>query len=147
MSSNLSSFFGRLADRLRGFSLASWWRTSSLGGWWRERSIWGKVGWPLLAYIVVFSMFSDGTDGAASPADIGRATSIRVCQDAVRERLKAPSTAEFSGESYQAPQSHKRVVTGDVDAQNSYGAMLRSSWSCTLRRDGRDWYVDDVTIR
>jgi hypothetical protein len=54
------------------------------------------------------------------------------CRTAIRLRLKAPSTADFP-----IGQSADYVITGDtvivtsfVDAQNSYGAKLRSTWRC-----------------
>jgi len=36
-------------------------------------------------------------------------------------------------------------VQGDVDAQNGFGALLRTSWECTAERDG-GWRIIDVEV-
>ena len=116
---------------------------SRIRKWWSDRTALGRIGWPLLAFVVIASIF---TDSSTNPSDIGRYGSIELCEDAVRERLKAPSTAEFSDAYYRAPQSHLRIVGGQVDAENAYGAKLRKSWVCTLRLENDAWYVDEVAI-
>ncbi len=88
--------------------------------------------------------------------------SMEACEeakDAVRAQLKAPSTAKFpgcvfGGHEYQIRADDQRVtwfVIGHVDAQNSYGAMIRSEWIVKLNRsdDGRGgdaWKVLAVTM-
>jgi hypothetical protein len=68
-----------------------------------------------------------------------------ICQTAVENRLKAPSTADFSrwGE---APTGTVNgwTVEGMVDAENSFGAKIRSAFTCDLHRRGERWYVDAV---
>jgi hypothetical protein len=53
--------------------------------------------------------------------------------------LKAPSTADFSDESVSGSGPWK--ITGSVDSENSFGAMLRAPWSfkVEVRRDGYYW--------
>jgi hypothetical protein len=36
-------------------------------------------------------------------------------------------------------------VTGAVDAQNSFGAMIRSNFTCSVRLDGDTWYLTSLT--
>ena len=67
----------------------------------------------------------------------------RTCRDAIRSQLRAPSTAEFPG----AAISSARYDLGDtvrvsshVDAQNTFGAMLRTPWTCVVVYDGADRY-------
>jgi hypothetical protein len=60
-----------------------------------------------------------------------------MAENFIKDQLKAPSTAEFS------PHGETRVayneaddtytVRGWVDAQNSFGAKLRSKYICTVR--------------
>jgi hypothetical protein len=57
------------------------------------------------------------------------------CEGFVKERLKAPSTAKFSNE-VTGVNGRLYTVTGDVDAQNSFGAMLRSKYNCLVTKDG-----------
>jgi len=59
---------------------------------------------------------------------------IAQCEDQVKERLKAPSTAKFDNE--EASGSGTWTVTGTVDSQNSFGAMLRADFRCTVIVDG-----------
>ena len=68
----------------------------------------------------------------------------RVCRDFVKARLKAPATAKFSGEDYDAS-GDTYTVTGAVDAQNSFGALLRSNYTCVVRLDGEKWRLQSVT--
>lgn len=58
-----------------------------------------------------------------------------TAQDYVRKELKTPSRAEFpsfSDKMMILPTGWKFVVTGVVDSQNSYGAMLRSTYFCDI---------------
>jgi hypothetical protein len=72
-----------------------------------------------------------------------------ACQSAVRERLKSPGTASF-----QAPRDSriKRYDSGNyeivsyVDAQNSFGAKLRSSYTCVIAPAGAGFNVLELTI-
>jgi hypothetical protein len=50
------------------------------------------------------------------------------------KKLKAPSTAEFSGTT--ATGGGPWTVTGQVDSQNSFGAMIRSPFGCTVTITG-----------
>jgi hypothetical protein len=92
----------------------------------------------------------------------------RQCRLAVLQQLRAPSTATFLGEdsaiSHQflsrdlvserrhvfprttakkgkklSPEQFAYEVTGELDAQNGFGAMIRSSFVCSLHfsKDGR----------
>jgi len=67
-------------------------------------------------------------------------TSHGECEEAIKKYLKAPSTAKFSNWKDDDSIAIKyidlevelnpSVLTVDVDAQNSFGAMLRDKWSC-----------------
>jgi hypothetical protein len=67
----------------------------------------------------------------------------------VRQSLKAPSTAEFG------PYSSVKVVpmggdswtvSGYVDAQNGFGAQIRSQWSVLLQKEGDRWRELSVDV-
>lgn len=62
-----------------------------------------------------------------------------ACRDAVRDNLKAPSTAEF-GEPKTTTAGKDWLIAGAVDAQNGYGAMIRSRYTCTVRGDANGSY-------
>jgi hypothetical protein len=69
------------------------------------------------------------------------------CRRQVVAQLKAPSTAKFTAPSGRKdPERRVGVITAAVDAQNSFGATIRTSFTCTLRKDGGTWVADQVTF-
>jgi hypothetical protein len=75
-----------------------------------------------------------------------------MCLRFVRASLKAPTTASFPPDIEPITVAHADgtvTVGGVVDAQNSFGAMLRNAWACTVRRtsigpDGTQYW--DLTV-
>lgn len=64
-----------------------------------------------------------------------------MCKQFVEQQLVAPSTAKFGNyrESIVASQDNDEFhVIGQVDAQNSFGAMLRKTYFCNIRYVGND---------
>lgn len=69
----------------------------------------------------------------------------------VKEVLKAPSTAKFPGAFDQKPIVTYRVdkannvveyeVSSYVDAQNSFGAMIRNNYHVYLAKNNNGWYL------
>jgi hypothetical protein len=61
----------------------------------------------------------------------------RICEGFVKEEMRAPSTAVFSNEDYisfaEAGAGDTYLVTGDVDGQNGFGAMIRQNFSCFVK--------------
>lgn len=64
-----------------------------------------------------------------------------ACKESIKNNLKAPSTAKFPGMWDEQPEAEQ---TGDggwlyitwVDAQNGFGAMIRSTWGCAVTAEG-----------
>ncbi len=79
-----------------------------------------------------------------------------AAEEAVRRQLKAPSTADFGSVfgDYQDPDKQvvaldngSYAVHGWVDAENSFGAKLRSTWVCNIRLTGDEgWSCDSIVI-
>ena len=73
-----------------------------------------------------------------------------VSQDAVRAKLKAPSTASFPWTPIQAQHTGdcKFQVLAYVDAQNGFGAMIRSNYMATLTYvpETKGWRVTAVRL-
>lgn len=60
-----------------------------------------------------------------------------ACEDEVKKQLKAPASAQFGNWQYRYNDSTKtHTLSGSVDSQNSYGAMLRSNFVCTAEYKG-----------
>lgn len=74
---------------------------------------------------------------------------IFACQEFIRERLKAPSTAEF-GWSHNAQYNRHNATTmtvhSHVDAENALGATLRSDYRCKVTRDENTWKLLDLQM-
>lgn len=79
------------------------------------------------------------------PLDQGAAV---MCEEFIKKdgRLKAPGSAEFSGVSdtkikvISDKKPWRYLVTGYVDSQNSFGAMLRNNYSCDIStKDNSNW--------
>jgi len=64
----------------------------------------------------------------------------------VEKILKAPSTADFCSYSDATiyPSGTGYTVTGWVDAENSFGAMLRAEFSVELHKSGDNWLCDGL---
>lgn len=60
------------------------------------------------------------------------------CEDWLKEKLKAPSSAKFV-DTVVAGGPSAWTVSGEVDAENSFGAMIRAQWTCSIRLDGDYW--------
>lgn len=80
----------------------------------------------------------------ALPAPV--ADFLPTCHEAVKARLKAPATAVFGGEEV-TPGPSKYVAVGWVDAQNSFGARIRTLYLCTAYRGSNEWLAPEVTLR
>lgn len=81
-------------------------------------------------------------DAAADPSGDAK----RVCVDEfVPKRLKAPASAEFSRVTV-ASSGDVYTVTGSVDAQNTFGATIRSSFTCVVRDAGSNWILQSATV-
>jgi hypothetical protein len=72
-----------------------------------------------------------------------------ACRDWVEDKLKAPSTADFGGESVQSGPDADGfyTVTGYVDAENGFGAQIRANWTCDVRvNDTDDGWVGNAAL-
>jgi len=73
---------------------------------------------------------------------------ISEAKEAVRAQLKSPSSADFGGTSIQAVQDGcDWTISGQVDAQNAFGATLRSPFRVKLRRTSKEvWLPMSVRV-
>jgi len=108
----------------------------------RKAPAWFVIGAVVLVLGCCGFFYFKSTSDEGKPDDLGAQT---VCQTFVERRLKAPSTAKFS---------HAKVtndgttwtVSGSVDAENSFGAMLRHNYVCTVRpAAGENWSLQSLT--
>jgi hypothetical protein len=95
--------------------------------------------WVLVAIVgfaVVATVLSNMGGGDDGPDDTG---AVDVCHQAVEDQLKAPGTADYGGETV-THTGDRYTVAGHVDSENSFGASLRSEWTCQATWvSGTDW--------
>lgn len=73
-----------------------------------------------------------------------------ACENFVKERLKAPGSAKFAGladqEVFRMPDGSYSVLSW-VDAQNSYGALLRTKYGCSVRQSPNgQWQLQELEM-
>lgn len=108
-----------------------------------------------LIVLAVWWMFSPSQKKERTPIDdcTDQTAAYVMANEFVLQRLKAPSTAQFptmrsSGVSISHQGSCTHIVSGYVDAQNSFGAMLRTTYTATLQyqRERNSWRLLNIDI-
>ena len=69
-----------------------------------------------------------------------------ACEDFVKDRLKSPGTADFS-DTEREGSGRTWTVRGSVDSQNSFGAVVRNTYTCKVHATdtkGETWKLDDL---
>lgn len=104
-----------------------------------------KVGCGCLVLLGVLAMLASlvmnpvAPGGSSSQANEDHSTMAFIqCKDFVSQRLRAPGTADFPFLDFQVEKtgSNEFLVRSYVDAQNGFGAKLRSNWLCKIRFNG-----------
>ena len=100
----------------------------------------------VLAIIAVFAIGASINAANGQRAEPQSYEAVIYCENAIKDRLKAPTTAEFSS---RATGSNPWTVTGTVDSENSFGAMVRAEFGCTvsISEDTHRTRVDYITQR
>lgn len=112
----------------------------------------------LLAGVVAFGyMLMPAPASTASPAartafSVDRSDACLMSQKFVRQNLKAPTTALFPSSTFDNCMTTQSGVTwrvrSFVDAQNSFGAMIRSDYNVEMRYSPSSdtWALVDIAI-
>lgn len=101
----------------------------------------------LLCAAGIYAFAFRGSSSTAVPQD--RSFEARaMCETFVKRKLKAPASARFSGESAVKVSSMEYTAAGSVDAENSFGALLRSTFACDLTYDAasQEWTARSVSV-
>ena len=89
----------------------------------------------LVLAVVYFVAYYNSADNRAQ----------RACHVYVEASLKAPSTADFSGEfAVEGDAEETWTVYGTVDSENGFGAKVRNEFTCDVSKVGGDFRVDDA---
>jgi hypothetical protein len=111
--------------------------------------------WPwIIATVLVFALGAAVVWASTRP-EPAPATSTKptiaaahsACEEAVELQLKAPGSATFGGREESAANVEIPIrVSGYVDAQNSFGALVRNRYSCLATPSGSTWTITDVSL-
>lgn len=102
---------------------------------------WALFGVPTALVLLCLwgGMLNDDSDDEATAWD-----AERVCkEDFIAKRLKAPASAKYDLDVSGGPT--RFTVSGTVDAENSFGAMLRSNVTCIVEDAGDRWRLVSVS--
>ncbi|MFF5791087.1 hypothetical protein ACFY5D_03465 [Paeniglutamicibacter sp. NPDC012692] len=69
--------------------------------------------------------------GSGKKEAVGEGEAIYACELMVKDQLKAPASAKFSQQSASGAGT-SWASRGTVDSQNSFGAMIRTTYSCKM---------------
>ncbi|WP_426319948.1 hypothetical protein [Microbacterium sp. E-13] len=96
--------------------------------------LWGCIGCITLPIAIIAAIIIYGAATPDKPYDANnKYEAIAQCEARIKDMLKAPSTAEFHSD---AAGNGTWTVTGTVDAENGFGAMIRNDFECTVRISG-----------
>jgi hypothetical protein len=106
--------------------------------------------WPLVLAAVVLALvvgwLSFRPAGTTGAVVVTSGQAVQKCQAVIATRLKAPGSARYGDIAYTATSDTGVRVTGWVDAQNGFGALVRNRFVCAADRASGSWFVQDVTF-
>lgn len=102
--------------------------------------IWKIIKWSFLLLIGSFILFkltheSTPEEEAEAKNFVWRVDATLECKERVKQLLKSPSTANFGGvfdSKFYQFEKNKIVYINHVDAQNSFGAVVRNKFICQM---------------
>lgn len=104
----------------------------------------------LAGILVALVMLAGIFQGPSAPAAPSRVGAFLACKQFVTKRLRAPATAKFTNSSeavVNLVSGGEWAVASHVDSQNGFGAMIRSTFTCTVKPTGNDnWQLVDLKI-
>jgi hypothetical protein len=107
-------------------------------------ALWAVLG-AVVALLLAGGAYVLTRPGGVKGGDPDRTQAIHLCEDSIRNQIRSPASAQFSGETYSAGAS-TWTVYGNIDAQNGFGALIRKTWSCTLVKSGGTLSVAVATL-
>lgn len=109
--------------------------------------------WPLkrheklgLVALVIASLYGCGVWANGPDPERDREAARIACEDRVKDGLKAPSSANFQRPIITDTGENKWRIKGEFDAQNGFGAMIRSTYVCETRLEGEYFKTKIVSV-
>jgi|GEM_PF-3825819 len=69
---------------------------------------------------------------------------FNVCRNLTRDSLKSPASAQFDSDELPDVTKYSDgyyAISGKLDAQNGYGALIRNSYTCWMKQYGPELYI------
>ena len=102
----------------------------------------------LLVFAALPSNKSATSQSGCNDSSDSKSSAQTVAELSVKRELKAPSSAKFGDSRVSYTGECKFLVVGEVDAQNSFGAMLRKTYTVRVeyRPGERNWEAVSVEL-
>lgn len=100
-------------------------------------------GFLVIGVIVGLLAISAGYQAIVEPIQ-RKGDAEQACQGYIEQALRAPASAEFGEFETEERTEYGYTVTGDVDSQNGFGALLRNSYTCKVNQVGDSWILIDL---
>lgn len=124
----------------------------------KTQEAWNRLPGPAKVGIIVGALalfgllWATSSDSTPAGSQGGEASAYGACRDYVKDQLVSPSSASFpslysSEVTVTDNGSGRWTVSGPVDADNSFGASLRSSFTCTVRFNDGLYDLVSVNVR
>ena len=109
---------------------------------------------PTVVVIVLFLFIRscfNSTETNNIPTQSNKFLAYNYAEDFVKQNLKSPSTAEFpktieKDNHIKELGNDEYLINSWVDSQNSFGAMIRSKFSCKIIFEGGSVRCEDLVI-
>ena len=102
-------------------------------------------------FVLVVVGLAWNTPSAPPTPDYSSVGAFTMCRQFVEARLKAPASAKFPWASEAATTDlggGKFRVLSYVDSQNSFGAMIRNNYDCSVHWvSGTQWRLDSLDVK
>ena len=102
----------------------------------------------MLALCVAGAALALSGDESQDPAVADRAVDAEImCEEFIGRRLKVPATAKYS-HTQTLKDGARYTVSGHVDAENSFGVMVRTDYACVVADQGNGkWSLEGLSLR
>jgi hypothetical protein len=94
----------------------------------------------------VAAILITGALAATMSCSLDEAGAEIACENAVKDRLKSPGSADFEHITKKDNGDDTWTIRGHVDSDNPLGASMRSTYGCTVNKEGDGWRakIDDL---
>lgn len=125
------------------------------GNWQKDVKVLAIIGFAVTIGVMMSnggSHRTGGSSGQRASSDSQAQAEVTVfCQNLVKQSLKAPKSADFPlvSDVKVGPDEQTYTVISYVDAENGFGATLRSHYVCKLEYNGGGvdgWTIRDFTV-